>query len=89
MKKILMILVAAVALFQTAAFAAIVEGAVKSVDAEAKKIQIGDNWITYGDTTTWPAGITDPSSLVGKNVTVNTDDATSQATSVAEAAAQA
>ena len=84
-----MVLVAAFVAFQGAAFAAVVEGAVKSVDAEAKKIQIGENWITYGDATSWPAGITDPSSLVGKNVTVNTDDATSQATSVAEAAAQA
>ena len=38
--------------------------------------------VSYADTTTWHAGVTDPSSLVGKEVSVTTDDATSKATSV-------
>ena len=91
MKKnqfVLALLVAVCFAFQAAAFAGTVSGTVKSVDAEAKKLEVetaeGSSWVAYGDTTQWPAEVTDPSSLVGKNVDVTTDEA-GAATAVAEA----
>lgn len=98
MKKvqmILAILAVAVFAFQAAAFAGSVEGAVKSVDPIAKKLEIsaasGSEWVSFAATTTWPSGVTDPLSLVGKQVIVTTDAASGSATSVevAEAAAPA
>lgn len=88
MKKMAMVLVvlAAFAAFQGVAFAGTVSGTVKSVDATAKTLEVttatGTSSVSYGDATTWPAGVTDPSTLVGKEVSVTTDDATSKATSV-------
>ncbi len=96
MKKMMMILaglmVSLVAL-SGVSMAAIVEGSVKSVDAAAKKLEIsseaGASWVAFSAATKWPAGVTDPANLVGKNVKVTTDDATSEATSVEEVAAAA
>ena len=95
MKKvqmILAILVVAFVAFQGAALAGSVSGTVKSVDAAGKKLELSAadgmaSSVSYSDTTKWPAGVTDPATLVGKKVTVATDDVTSTATSVEEAAA--
>ena len=92
MHVIAVMLLAAFVVFQVAAFAGTVEGEVKSVDSMAKKLEVGSadgtsSWVAYSDTTTWPAGVTDPSSLVGKKVKATTDDVTSAATSVEEVSA--
>ncbi|MBI3306188.1 MAG: hypothetical protein HYZ84_00070 [Candidatus Omnitrophica bacterium] len=97
MKKMSIVLAGlmmALVAFQSASMAAIVEGSVKSVDAVAKKLEINSeagaaSWVAFSATTQWPAGVTDPANLVGKQVKITTDDATSQATSVEEAAAKA
>lgn len=96
MKKvqmILVVLVVALVALQGATLAGTVSGTVKSVDAVAKKLEIatdmGSSWVEYGDATTWPAGVTDPASLVDKTVDVTTDDVTGVATAVAEAEAEA
>lgn len=88
---ILAVLVMLSLAFQGGAIAGSVEGTVKSVDGAAKKLEVStaegaSSWISYGDTTEWPAGVTDPSDLVGKKVSISTDDVTEEATSVAEAA---
>lgn len=87
MKRMLASLAAAFVVFQGAAIAGMVGGAVQSVDPTTKSIVVGETSVTYSDTTTWPEGVTDPESLVGENVTVTTDDATSEATSVEKASA--
>ena len=94
MKKVqfvLAVLLVACVAFQGAVLAGMVEGTVSSVDATAKSLLVataaGDSSVTYSDMTTWPEGVTDPASLVGKTVKVSTDDATGEATAVEEAIA--
>ena len=88
---IMAVLVAAFVAFQGAALAGTVEGTVNSVDIATKSMAVssdaGSSSVTYADTTAWPAGVTDPASLVGKKVKVTTDDVSGQATSVEEAMA--
>ncbi|HTL47558.1 MAG TPA: hypothetical protein VL688_05790 [Verrucomicrobiae bacterium] len=92
MKKaffIVVVMLVAIASLQGVTFAASVEGTVQSVDAQQSKLEIatdaGSSWVAYSATTKWPAGVTDPASLVGEKVTVATDDA-GAATSVDTAA---
>ena len=95
MKKIQTVLAAlilAAFVFQGAALAGTVAGTVNSVDSAMKKLEISaadgtSSSVSYGDTTTWPAGVTDPSTLVGKKVSVTTDDATGSASLVSEVTA--
>ncbi len=91
MKKIALFLLVVFAAFQAAAFAGTVAGTVASVDLAAQTLALttdsGSSSVSFSDTTIWPEGITDPASLVGKNVTVTTDDATGAAVSVEEIAA--
>ena len=85
MKKI-MSLFAIAMLLSPMAFAAMTEGTIASVDAAGKTLEIktaeGSSSVMFGDATTWPEGVTDPSTLVGKSVKVETDDTTKEATSV-------
>lgn len=78
------------AAFQASAWAGAVQGTVASVDAAAQTLSIstveGDSSVAYTAATTWPEGVTDPATLVGKSVEVTTDDATGAATAVAETA---
>ncbi len=89
MKKLGIFLVVALVALQGVALAATVEGTVKSVDATAMKLEVssGDevSSVTYNAETKWPEGVTDPSTLVDKEVTISTDDVTGVATSVEEA----
>lgn len=75
--------------FSAAAFAGTVSGTVKSVDVDGRKLEVetaeGSSWVTYGDATQWPTGVTDPSTLIDKNVEVTTDE-TGAASGVAEVA---
>ena len=75
-----------VIMFGMTSFAGSVEGTVKSVNAAKKSIEIskteGSSMVMYTDATKWPAGTTDPASLVGSHVKVSTDDATEMAISV-------
>ena len=91
MKKVAMFLLVVFVAFQAAAFAGTVEGTVASVDAAASTLEVttdaGSSSVAYSAATTWPAGVTDPASLVGKKVTVTTDDVSGAATSVEEVAA--
>jgi len=91
MKKVAMFLLVVFAAFQAAAFAGTVEGTVASVDSVASTLEVtteaGSSSVAYSATTTWPAEVTDPASLVGKSVKVTTDDATGAATSVEEVVA--
>lgn len=91
MKKVALFLLVVFVAFQAAAFAGTVAGTVASVDTTMKALNIttdaGSSSISYTDTTAWPEGVTDPASLVGKDVTVTTDDVTGAAVSVEEAAA--
>ena len=94
MKKVSMflaVLMMAFVAFQGISMAAVVEGVVKSADAAAKKLEIasdaGASWVAFSAATKWPAGVTDPANLVGKKVKITTNDATSEATAVEEAAA--
>ena len=94
MKKMLAVMAVIFAISQTAALAATVQGTVKSVDTTAMKLEIKGSMdesssVEYDATTKWPVGVTDPSTLVGKNVSINTDDATKKATAVEEAKAEA
>ena len=96
MKKvnnILAVLATAFLMAQGAAFAGTVEGTVKSVDSMAKTAVVtteaGDSNVTFNADTEWPEGVTDPGTLVGKKVSVETDDATSVATSFTESEAAA
>lgn len=94
MKKIMVLLLVAFVAFQGAIFAAnAVEGTLKSVDTAAKKLEVttveGDSSVAYGDETKWPEGVTDPSTLIGKQIKVSTDEATSAAAQVEEVAAAA
>ena len=87
MKKILAFLVLASVAFQGALLAGVVEGTVASVDTAAKSISVtladgSSSDVSYSDTTTWPADVTDPATLAGKSVTITTDDATGAAVSV-------
>ncbi len=89
MKKYISIvkaLIACMIVMSISTYAGSIEGTVTSVDANAKALAIaqaeGVATVSYTDTTTWPADVTDPSSLVGKKVIVNTDDAAGSATSV-------
>ena len=90
-KGALLLAIALVALvaFQGALLAGTVEGTVKSVDVVGKKLEVttatGTSSVAYTGTTTWPADVTDPSTLAGKTVKISTDDTTSEATSVATA----
>ena len=92
----MILLMVAFVAFQGAIFAAeasAVQGTVKSVDTAAKKIEVttatGDSSVAYGDETKWPEGVTDPASLIGKEVKVSTDEATSAAKEVEEVKAEA
>lgn len=90
-KAFWMVLVLAVVVsFAGAAFAANVEGTVKSVNAADSKLEVetaaGASWVAYTATTEWPHGVTDPASLVGEQVSIATDDA-GAATSVSSAVA--
>ncbi len=70
-------------------FAETVQGTLKSVDTGRKKMEVdsarGISWVVYTSSTKWPAGTTDPSSLVGKTVRVDKDDLLEEAVSVEEA----
>ena len=92
MKKfqtVLALLVVALIAVQGAALAGTVSGTIKSVDSEAKSLVVatetGESTVSYGDTTKWPEGVTDPSTLVDSKVAVTTDDVTGAATDVAKA----
>lgn len=91
MKKAAMFLLVVFVAFQAAAFAGTISGTVAFVDSAASTLEIttdtGSSSVTYSASTTWPAEVTDPASLVGKKVTVTTDDVTGTATSVQEVAA--
>ena len=93
MKKVALFLLVVFVAFQAAAFAGTVEGTVASVDAAGMTLNVttdaGSSSVSYSATTTWPAGVTDPASLVDKKVKVMTDDATGAATSVEEVVATA
>ncbi|OGW80072.1 MAG: hypothetical protein A3G33_03985 [Omnitrophica bacterium RIFCSPLOWO2_12_FULL_44_17] len=86
MKKITLLLIVALVILQGAAFAETLKGTVKAVDAVKKEMEIislmGPSTIAYEDATTWPADVTDPATLVGRRVSVTTDDTTKKATSV-------
>ena len=88
MKKqlIVLTLVALCFAFQGIAWAGSVEGTLNSVDSTNQTLAVqsaeGVQEVGYGDTTVWPADVTDPASLVGKTVTISTDDATGGAVSV-------
>ena len=91
MRKLIILLSLFLVLFttlQSAVFAEMVQGMLKSVDSGSKKLEIdaenGISKIAYTDSTKWPAGVNDPSTLVGKKVTVNNDDLLEQALSVEE-----
>lgn len=85
MSKFLAALLVAFVAFQGAALAS-VAGKVSSVDSEVKSLQVetaeGSSSVSYGDATEWPAGVTDPSQLVGLDVSVETDEITGEAVSV-------
>jgi hypothetical protein len=91
MKKTALFLLVAFVAFQAAAFAGTVEGTVVSVDAAGFALALttdaGPSSVSYSDTTTWPEGVTDPASLVDKQVKIATDDVTGAAVSVEEVAA--
>ena len=91
MKKIAIFLLVVFVAFQAAAFAGTIGGTVASVDTAAKTLALttdsGSSSVSFTDTTIWPEGVTDPASLVGKDVTVTTDDVTGAAVSIEEAAA--
>ncbi len=74
--------------FQSTALADTIRGTVKSVDTSGKKLEIdsekGFSWVAYASSTKWPAGVTDPSTLVGKKVNINKDDLLENARSVEE-----
>jgi hypothetical protein len=93
MKKIASFLIVALVALQGAAFAGTVEGTVKAVDTAMKKLEVssvtGSSSVSYDAATIWPAGVVDPISLVGKDVTVTTNDMTATAVSVEEKAAVA
>jgi hypothetical protein len=91
MKKVTLFLLVVFVAFQAAAFAGTVQGTVASVDSAASTLEVtteaGSSSVTYSVTTAWPAGVTDPASLVGTEVIVTTDDVTGEATSVEGVAA--
>ena len=91
MRKILLLLCLAAALGAMAAdsHANVVEGMLKSVDKEAKKLEIdadnGMKSVAYTTKTKWPESVHNPSDLVGKTVKVDQDDLLEEAVSVTEA----
>ena len=97
MKKLLVMLLVALVMFQGAAMANMVSGTVKSVNQTENKIEVANssgesNWIWYGSDTKW-SGVTSPAELQGKSVEIvaTLDAATKnwKATSVSIAASQA
>ncbi|MFZ5801592.1 MAG: hypothetical protein ACOY3K_00565 [Candidatus Omnitrophota bacterium] len=84
--QVVVLLVVAVVMLSGVSYAATVEGAVVSVDAEAMALEVatvdGSVQVNYVDTTVWPEGVTDPTTLVGQNVVVEQDDVTLEAVSV-------
>lgn len=86
------ILALAMVLSASAAFAAKVEGTIQAVDGTAMKLEVANaagetSAVWYDAATSWPEGVTDPAGLIGKSVTITTDEASEKATSVEEAAA--
>ncbi len=88
----LTVIAAGLFILQGAAFAGNVQGTLLDVDPVAKTLSVsapeGSSVVSYSDATIWPAGITDPESLIGQDVTVGTDDTTNEVLFV-EAAAPA
>ena len=89
MKKIAMIILTLFVAFQGAILAAEVVGTVDSVVTIASTVAIKavdgtSSSVSYDALTTWPVGVTDPTTLVGKKVKVTTDDVTSKAVTVSE-----
>lgn len=88
MKKAILLAGILTLVFQNAALADTVSGTVKSVDTSGKKLEIdsekGFSWVAYTSSTKWPAGVTDPSTLTGKKVSIDKDDLLEEARSVEE-----
>jgi hypothetical protein len=91
MKTKLMIVACLVMLvcMQALAFAGSAEGSIKSVDAKLNKLELSSSagtssWIAYNAETKWPSGVTNPETLVGRQVKITSDDTTQAATSVEE-----
>lgn len=88
MRKLL-VLVVLVLFGPGSVYAGSIEGVVKNVDAAAKKLEISHTpgsttVIGYQDSTKWPAGVTNPLTLLGKQIKVQTDENNTTATSVEE-----
>ncbi|OGW72262.1 MAG: hypothetical protein A2Y02_02050 [Omnitrophica bacterium GWA2_52_12] len=70
------------------AFADTIQGTLKSVDENTKKMELdtarGFKSIAYTTATRWPAGTAAPSALVGKEVKVEQDDLLEEALRVEE-----
>jgi len=66
--------------FQLPVWAGTTVGTVTSVDFENKKIEVvteeqeDSSWVSYGDATQWPSGVTDPSGLLDHKVEIMTDE---------------
>lgn len=80
MKKALLLAAMFAVALQASAFAAVVQGTVKSVVVAENKLELttenGDQNVLYTEATMWDEGVTDPSTLVGKMVAVTSNDET-------------
>ena len=78
MKKMLAILAIVVLAMQGAAWAEMVQGKVEAVSAVTKKIKIetdkGLSSVGFTAETKWPEGVTNPASLVGKKISIETNE---------------
>jgi hypothetical protein len=88
MKKVLVLAALVAVALQASAFAAEVQGTVKSVVAAESKLELttetGDQAVVFTAATKWDDGVTDPSTLVGKTVKVVSNDETKAVESVNE-----